>query len=532
MGAVALVLLIACANVMNLLLARGAQRKGEFAMRAALGASRWRVVRQLLTESVTLALLGGALGVVVAELGVKALVALSPPGLPRLAQIEVSGSTLLFAFALTTAVGIAFGMVPALHAARGDLHGSIKAGTRRAGGTSHRVRGALVVSEVALALMLLTGTALLLQSVSRLLAVPPGFDPSNMLTMTVQTVGQQFNNDTVTRDYFDRVLVAVRAVPGVEAAAFTTQLPLSGDMDKYGVHIEAHPRANPEEDESAHRYAVTDGYLEAMKIPIVRGRGLDPHASMQTPMEVIVNEAFAKKSWPNEEALGQRVRMGSATEGPWYTVVGTVGSVRQVSLAAEEPDAFYVAERQWPYADGNQSLVVRVSKGHDAAGMAGVVRTAIWSVDKDQPIMRVSTMEKLIATSEAARKFALVLFEAFALVALILAAAGIYGVLAGVVTERLREIGVRAALGASRGDLVRMILRQGMGLTAAGVIAGVALTLAFVRVIAGMLFGVSQSDPGTYLAVSLMLGAVALLACLVPAWRAARVDPAMTLRSE
>ncbi len=365
-----------------------------------------------------------------------------------------------------------------------------------------------------------------------MLAVPPGFDANNMLTMTVQTVGTQFNNDTVTRDYFDRVLVAVRAVPGVEAAAFTTQLPLSGDMDKYGVHIEAHPRANPEEDESAHRYAVTDGYLEAMKIPIVRGRGLDPHASMQTPMEVIVNEAFAKKSWPNEEALGQRVRMGSATEGPWYTVVGIVGAVRQVSLAAEEPDAFYVAERQWPYADGNQSLVVRVLKGHDAAAMAGPVRAAIWSVDKDQPIMRVATMEKLIATSEAARKFALVLFEAFAVVALILAAAGIYGVLAGVVTERLREIGVRAALGASRGDLVRMILRQGMGLTGAGVIAGVALTLAFVRVIAGMLFGVSQSDPGTYLTVSLMLGAVALLACLIPAWRAARVDPAMTLRSE
>jgi putative ABC transport system permease protein len=307
---------------------------------------------------------------------------------------------------------------------------------------------------------------------------------------------------------------------------------LSGDYDKYGMHLEAHPRANPEEDPSAHRYAVSPGYLEAMKIPVIRGRGLDPHASMQTPMEVIVNDVYAKKAWPGEEPLGQRIRMGSATEGPWRTVVGIVGSVRQVSLAADEPDAFYVPEAQWQFADGGQSLVVRVLNGHDAGGMAGAVRAAIWSVDKDQPIVRVSTMEKLIETSAAERRFALILFEAFAVVALVLAAAGIYGVLAGVVTERLREIGVRAALGASRGDLVRMILRQGMSLTVAGVVAGIALTLAFVRVISGMLFGISQSDPGTYVAVTIVLGGVAVLACLIPAWRAARVDPAMTLRSE
>ncbi len=274
MGAVALVLLIACANVMNLLLGQGVQRKGEFAMRTALGASRWRVVRQLLTESVTLALVGGVLGVVVAELGVKALVALSPAGLPRLERIEVSGSTLLFAFALTTAVGVAFGLVPALHASRADLHSGIKEGTRRAGGASHRVRGSLVVSEVALALMLLVGAGLLLQSVTRLLRVPPGFDPSNMLTMQVQTVGTRYENDTVTHAFYDRALAAVRALPGVEAAAYTTQLPLSGDFDKYGVHLEAHPRANPEEDPSAHRYSVSDGYFETMKMPILRGTRL------------------------------------------------------------------------------------------------------------------------------------------------------------------------------------------------------------------------------------------------------------------
>ncbi|HUO52443.1 MAG TPA: ADOP family duplicated permease [Gemmatimonadaceae bacterium] len=529
-GAVALLLLIACANVMNLLLARGAQRKGEFAMRAALGASRARVVRQLLTESVTLALVGGALGVAVAQLGVRALIALAPAGLPRLAAIEVDGSTMAFAIALTTAAGVAFGLVPALHASRSDLHESIKQGTRRAGGGSHLVRSSLVVGEVALALMLLVGAGLLVQSVRRLLAVAPGFDSSHLLTMQVGTVGPRYDVDSVTRNFFDRVLLAVRAVPGVEEAAFTSQLPLSGDFDMYGVHAESHPRANPEEDPSGHRYAVSPGYLETMRIPVVRGRSFDEHDAAASPAVVLVNESFAKKLWPGEDAIGQRIRVGSPTDGPWRTVVGIVGGVRQVSLAGDAPDAFYVPESQWPYTDGSQSLVVR-ARG-DAAGLAGAVRSAVWSVDKDQPVTRVATMDRLIEQSAADRRFALTLFEAFALVALVLAAAGIYGVLAGAVTERVREIGVRAALGASRRDILAMILRQGLGLTGLGVAAGLALALVGVRVIAGLLYGVTVTDPATYAGVTAVLTAVAGAACLVPAWRAARVDPATTLRME
>jgi len=530
MGAVALVLLIACANVMNLLLARGAQRRGEFAMRAALGASRTRVIRQLLTESVTLSLVGGALGVGVAIFGVQALIALSPAMLPRLGAIHVSASTFLFAFGLTTAVGFAFGLVPALHASRSDLHLAIKEGTRRTGGSSHRVRGMLVVSEVALALMLLVGTGLLLRSVHGLLAVQPGFDTAHLLTMQVSTIGPRYNGDSTTRNYFDRVLLAVRNTPGVEAAALTTQLPLSGDFDKYGVHIEAHPRANPEEDPSAHRYAVSPGYFKTMRIPLLRGRLLDEHDNATSPSVVLVNETFAKRAWPGEDPIGQRIRVGSATQGPWRTVVGIVGSVRQVSLDAEEPDAFYVTEAQWLFVDPAMSVVVRASG--DAAGLASAVERAVWSVDKDQPITRVATMDALIQRSEADRRFALILFEAFAVVALVLAAAGIYGVLAGVVTERVREIGVRAALGASRRDIVELILRQGMGLTAIGLAAGLGLAFGSVRVISGMLYGVTGSDPVTYVGVTLVLAGVAAAACAVPAWRASRVDPAKTLRVE
>ena len=348
--------------------------------------------------------------------------------------------------------------------------------------------------------------------------------------MQVQTLGTRYNDDSATRNYFERVLVAVRQVPGVEQAAFTNQLPLSGDFDKYGVHTEAHPRENPEQDPSAHRYAVSPGYLETMKIPLLRGRALTAQDNAMSPMVVLVNEAFAKKAWPGEEALGQRIRIGSATEGPWRTVVGIVGAVRQVSLAADEPDAFYTTEAQWMFADSPMSLVVR-TKGN-AADLAKPVQAAVWSVDKDMPITRVATMEKLLEQSASQRQFALVLFEAFGLVALVLAAAGIYGVLAGAVTERIREIGVRSALGASRGDIVGMILRQGLSLTGAGVAVGAALALAFMRVINDMLFGVTASDPVTYVGVAVVLSAVALAACLVPAWRAARVDPATTLRAE
>ena len=530
LGAVVLVLLIACANVTNLLLARASQRQGELSIRAALGAGRNRVVRQLLTESLLLAAIGGGAGVLAAVAGVRVLVALSPADLPRLSSIHVSAPILLFALALVSVTGIAFGLVPAMHATRADLHRGVKQGTRRTGGASRVTRASLVISEVAVALVLLVGSGLLLRSSARVFAVNPGFDPSRLLTMQVTAGGARFTNDTLVRAFYDGVLDRVRSEPGVEAAGFTNQLPMSGDYDGQGVHIQAHPAANPADDPGPFRYSVSPGYLEAMRIPLIRGRTITAQDKTTSPLVALVNESFARKYWPGEDPIGQRVSMLDAVKGPWFEIIGIVGDVQQLSLSSDKHDGIYTPESQWFFADRGMSLVVR-AKG-DAAALAPAIRRDVWSVDKDQPIERVATAEKLVAQSEAQRRFALVLFEGFALVALVLAGAGIYGVLANAVTERSREIGVRAALGASRSDILGMVVRQGLGLTAIGALLGIVAAAALSRVIASLLFGVSPFDPATYAVVSVLLGLVALGACLVPALRASGVDPMEALRAE
>ena len=530
LGAVFFVLLIACANVTNLLLARGVQRQGEFAIRAALGAKRTRVVRQLLTESLLLAITGGIIGAALAELGVKALVALSPAGLPMVSSIAVNGPVLAFGLVITTLVGIIFGLVPAVHASRADLHQGIKQGSRRTAGSSRVTRAALVISEVALAIVLLVGSGLLLRSTERLFAVNPGFDPSHLLTMQVQAGGKSLPNDTVVRAFFDRALEAVRHEPGVEAAAFTSQLPMSGDFDGQGVMLKAHPAPNPADNPSLFRYGVSDGYFEAMRIPLRQGRTFTAQDRADAPHVAIVNESFAKKYFPGENPIGQLAAAGDPTKPQWMEIVGVVGDLKQLALSQVESNAIYIPESQWFFADQAMSLVVR-TKG-DAAAITPAVRRAVWSVNKDQPIVRIATADQLVAQSESTRRFALVLFEAFALVALVLAAAGIYGVLAGTVTERLREIGVRCALGASRRDILTMIVRQGLGLTAVGTVMGIAAAVALSHLMASLLFGISPLDPATYAGVTVALGAVALGACVVPALRAARVDPMETLRAE
>ncbi len=530
LGAVVLVLLIACANVTNLLLARATQRQGELSIRAALGAERGRVVRQLLTESLLLATIGGALGVVVAVGGVKALVALSPAGLPRLASIHVNGAVLAFALLLVTVTGVVFGLVPALHATRTNLHLGVKQGTRRTAGSSRLTRASLVISEVALAIILLVGSGLLLRSTARVFAVKPGFDPAGLLTMQVQAGGPHLNNDTLVRAFYSRALEHVRSVPGVEAAAFTSQLPMSEGYDQQSAHIQAHPVANPADDPGPFRYGVSPGYIEAMRIPVLRGRSFTAADQAGQPPVALVNESFAKKYWSGEDALGQRISLQDPIKGPWLEVVGIVGDVKRLSLSSTKMDGVYIPETQWPYADASMSLVVR-TKG-DPAALVPAVQRAVWSVDKDQPIVHVAMADALVAQSEAQRGFALILFEAFALVALALAAAGIYGVLAGSVTERVREIGVRSALGASRADILRMIVRQGLGMTALGALFGVAAAVGLSRLMTSLLYGVSPLDPGTYIGVTAVLGVVALGACLIPALRAARVDPMATLRAE
>jgi len=524
LGAVMLVLLIASVNVTNLLLARGAQRRGEFAMRAALGAARPRLIRQLLTESLLLATIGGALGMLVAEFGVEALVALSPAGLPRVSAIAVNGAVFAFAFGITAIIGLLVGLVPALHAARGDLVAGIQQGSRRTAGGRQLTRRALVVSEVALAIVLLVSAGLLLRSIDRLFAVPPGFDAAHLLTMQVQYSGHRYDDNNVRRQFLARALEAVRRVPGVAAPAFTSLLPLSGDQNStYGASFE------DERSYDVFRYLMTPGYCQTMGISLRRGRLLDEHDIAGAPPAVLISESLAKSEFAGRDPIGRRVHVGPMNR-PWYTVVGVVGNVKQGSLTDSQTDAVYLTPAQSWFADDAMSLVVRVRD--DVTALAPAIKNAIWSVDKDQPVVRVATMDTLLAASESQRHFAMIVFEAFALVALVLAATGIYGVLSGNVTERMREIGVRAALGASRGDILALVVRQGMALTGLGVVIGLVGAAAASAALVTLLFGVSRLDPVTYLSVIALLAGVSAIACWVPAWRAARVDPAITLRAE
>jgi putative ABC transport system permease protein len=526
-GAVMLVLAIACVNVTNLLLSRGAQRRGEFSVRAALGAGRTRMIRQLLTESVLLAVLGGVAGMVVADLGVRALVALSPPGLPRMSAISLNGTAFAFGMGITTLIGLAVGLVPAVHASRRDLHVGLHESSHRTTGGQQTTRRALVVAEVALALVLLVGAGLLLRSLQRLFAISPGFDSSNMLTMQVQA-SNGFDDGAIHR-FFERALEAVREVPGVTAAAFTSQLPLSGDLDEYGVHFEPGPDGKPERGYSTFRYVVSPGYLETMRIPLRLGRLLDAHDIAGAQPVVVISESLAKLKFGDQDPIGARLHLGRQ-DIPWYTVVGVVGDVKQASLAAPQSDAAYIAATQWYFADNSLSLAVR-TRG-DAAAIGSAVKQAIWSVDKDQPITRIATMDSVLAATASERRFAMILFETFGLVALVLASVGIYGVLSGSVTERTREIGVRLALGAQRSDVLSLILRQGVTLTLSGVGIGLLAAWAATRLLTKLLYSVSATDPLIFGGVALLLTVVALLACYAPARRATKVDPLTALRHE
>jgi putative ABC transport system permease protein len=526
LGAVALVLVIACVNVTNLVLARGVRRRAEFALRAALGAAQGRLLRQVLTESLLLAALGGVAGVFIAVLGVRGLIALSPPGLPRADAIRVDGAVLLFAAAVTTLIGLVSGLMPALHAAHSDPNHELQHGSPRTAGGHRRTRSVLVVAEVALALVLLVSSGLLLRSLDRLFAVPIGFDPARLLTLQLRIVGHRYDSDAATQRVYDQALDAVRRVPGVVSAGFTAQLPLSGDRDQYGTRLEATP-TQPAQMFGTFRYPVSPGYLEATGIPLRAGRVFDDRDVAGAPLVALISRSLAEAGFPGIDPIGQRLRIGPA--GP-FTIVGVTGDVRQVSLALNDSFAVYISAPQSWFADNPRTLVVRTRS--DAAALAPAVREAIWSVDKDQPITRVATMEELVSASAAERRFALTLFEAFAVTALLLAAIGIYGVLAGSVAERTREIGVRAALGASRGNILGLVLRQGMVLTGIGIAIGLGGAAAASGALTTLLFQVTRLDPLTYGAVVALLLGVAAIACWLPAWRAARVDPTITLRAE
>jgi putative ABC transport system permease protein len=527
LAAVALVLVIASVNVTNLLLARGARRRGEISLRSALGAARGRVMRQLLTETLFLAAIGGTLGLVVAVLGLRALVVLSPAELPRVAAIGIDSSMFAFALVVTTIVGVASGLAPAIQAMRVNPGEDLQQVSRRTIGGLGHTRAALVSSEVAIALVLLVSSGLLLRSVERLFAVDVGFNSSNVLTMQIQATGHRFDAEGATGRFFEQALENVKHVPGVTNAAMTSQLPLSGDADVYGLFFEPEVPNDPGSTRGTFRYAVMGDYFATMGIPLRRGRLLDARDRAGTPLVAVISESMARRRLPGLDPIGRQLRVGPA--GP-YTVVGIVGDVRQESLALGETDAVYMTPSQWKFEDNPMSLVVQARS--DPASLTPAVRAAVWAVDKDQPIVRVATMESLLTGSAASRRFAMRLFEAFGLAALVLAAAGLYGVLAGSVVERWREIGVRSALGASRRDIMGLILRQGLRLTTVGVVIGVGVALLATRLLATLLFGVSHVDPLTYVGVVALLTLTSIVASALPAWRASRVDPVTALRSE
>jgi predicted permease len=532
-SAVLLLLILACANVTNLLLARSIDRRSELAVRAALGAGQPRLVRQLLTESLMLSFVGGVVGLAVAIAGVRVIVALAPAGLPRLSAVGLDLKAFLFAFAVTSLVGLAVGIVPALRGARTDLRLDLHSGLRTTRGTQHVMRRGLVVVEVALALVLLSGAGLLLRSVERLFSTSPGFDASNLLTMQVVATNYSSRSEAETLQFFQSAVDAVRGVPGVIDAAFSTQLPLSGDYDAHGVRFESDLDADPNAMGGVLRYVVTPDWFRTMGIPLREGRLLGAEDRPGAPEAVVLSESYARRLFGSVSPIGERLRIGPenfAPDRPWDVVVGVVGDVKQGSLGLAQEEAFYVALGQWIWVDMVQSLVVRTEG--DPAAFVPAIREAVWSVDRTPPLARISTMEDLVAASEAQRRFVLVVLAIFAAAALVLAGLGLYGVIAGSVAERTREIGVRSALGAAPRVILSLVLREGMTLAGFGAIVGLVGALAATRGLESLLYGVTPLDFATYFGVIVLLAGVCALASFVPAWRAAKVDPTAALRSD
>jgi predicted permease len=526
LGAAGFVLLIACVNVANLLLTRGAVRQKELCLRASLGASRGRIIQQLLTESVLLSLMGGVLGLLLASGGISTIKSLSLANIPRLDQAELDYPVLLFTLALSTLTGVLFGLAPALRLARTDLHDSLKAGSRSSGANVRsRVRSALVVSEVALALVLLTGAGLLLKSFRRLLDVRPGFNPESVLSAAINLPTAKYREPFQQTQFVDQLLQRIASLPGVRQAAVSAGLPFSSVSDA-GVRIDGRPIGTPESGAPANYYRVTPLYLQVMGIPLIRGRFFTERDVMNGPPVVIINEMMAKRFFPNEDPIGKRLDIS----GPTYLreIAGVVGDVKQAGLKAASTPQVYEPFFQKPSSSFN--LVVR-GVG-EPMRLAEAVRRQVLAIDRDQPVSKVRTMEEIVARSMAQDRLSVFLLGLFAFLALVLAAVGIYGVMAYSVTQRTHEIGIRMALGAHRGGILKLVLGQSLQVALLGVGIGLAASLLLTRLMASLLYEVKTTDPVIFAAVSAILLGVALTAAFVPARRASRVDPMVALRYE
>ncbi len=525
-GAVGFVLLITCANVANLLLGRAAARRREMATRAALGAGRWRLVRQVLVESVLLSAVGGMLGLLVAVWTIRPLASLAPASLLGAAEPSLDWRVLLFAVAASLVTGVAFGLLPALHMSQVDLGELLNDAARGSTGgkRQNRVRSLLVVGEIAVSLVLLVCAGLMLKSLARIGDVNPGFQPHGLLTAQIGLPPARYSDAAAKRAFFDAVLERVRALPGVVSAGATTRMPLTGGNSSRGLVVEGFVASGPDQEPEADYRAISPEYYRTMGIPLREGREFASTDSETAPAVTIVNETFVRRYIPNGDPIGKHVTISGT--GSSREIVGVVGDVHHADLVTPVRPEMSVpfAQDPWPF----MTLAIRTESPGSVS--VGGLQEAVRAVDADQPIARIATMEQLFSRSTEARRFNASLLSLFAAVALALAALGVYGVVSFTVAERTHEIGIRMALGADRGDVVALVLRQAVGLAAGGVAFGVVTAFGLSRLVAGMLYGVQPSDPGVFVVVALLLAGVAVLASVIPAVRASRADPMTALQ--
>ena len=528
-GAALMVLLIACANLANLTLSRTIGRRREMALRAALGAGRMRLVRQLLTESVLLAAVGGAIGVALAFVGTRVLLALNPDTLPSMFSAGVDGRVVAFSVVLSIATGIVFGLVPALDTARANVHDSLKDGGRAAssGRASERVRRVLVVAQVGLAVMLLVGAGLLVRSFRELTRTRLGFDPDHVLTAGLRTAGERYDSAAAINRYYDAVVEAVARAPGVVAVGTANMLPTRGSIGT-SLRIEGDP-VDENHLPDLHYVSVRGDYFRALRIPLVAGRLYDASDTPTSPKTVVINQATARRFFPKGDAIGRRIRIGPDPHGAPMTIIGIVGDVRSEGLAIPAEPTMFANHRQETW-ERSQSIVIRMAG--DPLAAIPILRGVAKSADPSLALRDISTMNDVLGASLAPRRFAVALASSFAAIALLLAVVGIYGVLGYMVTTRAREFGVRLALGATRRSVLLLVVRQGLIWSGFGVAVGAIGALLSGRLLARMLYGVSQADPSTYVTVMLGLLVVSAIACLIPASRATRVDPLSSMRAE
>lgn len=531
LGAVGCVLLIACANVANLLLARATSRHKEMAIRAALGASRLRVMRQLLTESILLAILGGSIGLLLALWGTNLLVSIIGNDVPRSAEIGMDGRVLGFTLLVSLLTGVVFGLVPALHSSKTDLTESLKEGGRGSteGSRRNTMRGALVIIEVAIAVVLLAGAGLLIQSLLRLQHVNPGFNPKNVLSFSLGLPEVKYSTQKQI-DFFNQIVSRIESIPGVQVASAVLPLPLSSDRIR--ITFETEGRSIPRGELPASEYrAVALNYFRTMGIPLLQGRAFDERDSRQSTQVIVVNEDFAERYFPGDDPIGKHIKP-SISNGEdkqfWREIVGIVGSVRHLGLSAEPTPEYYVPHTQLPF----DSMTIVARTEGDPRALISAVQREVRALDSELPVYNIKTLEEYVAGSVAQPRFNTVLLAIFAGIALVLTAVGLFGVMSYTVRQRTHEIGIRMALGAAETDVLKMVVRQGMTLAGIGMGAGLASAYFLTRLMTSMLFGIGATDPLTFVAISVVLGIVALGACFVPARRATRVDPMVALRYE